>query len=200
MLALHLPRGGDAGARLGRAIERRALVRVLAVAQRFGKLAADRAIGWCVVVQRDREPVRDRGIIGAGARIGLGREFLAQRDRCRVVVRDHVDQHSRVVFRFDDDRHVVVVLRRRADHRRPADVDVLDAIVVLGVLRDRRFERIEIDDEKIDRCDAMRAHRGRMFGVVADREQAAVHLGVQRLDAAVHHFGKAGEVGRRPEP
>ena len=35
LLALHLPRGGDAEARIGRAIERRRLVRVLAVAQRL---------------------------------------------------------------------------------------------------------------------------------------------------------------------
>ena len=34
-----------------------------------------------------------------------------------------------------------------------------------------------------------------MLGVVADREQAAMHLGMQRLDAAVHHFGKAGQLG-----
>ena len=43
LLALHLPRGGDAGPLLGRAIERRALVRVLAVAQRLGELAAEGA-------------------------------------------------------------------------------------------------------------------------------------------------------------
>ena len=34
-----------------------------------------------------------------------------------------------------------------------------------------------------------------MFGVVADREQAAMDLRVQRLHPAVHHFGKAGELG-----
>ena len=34
-----------------------------------------------------------------------------------------------------------------------------------------------------------------MFLVVADREQAAMHLGMQRLDPAVHHFGKAGQLG-----
>ena len=34
-----------------------------------------------------------------------------------------------------------------------------------------------------------------MLGVVADRQQAAVHQGMQRLDPAIHHFGKAGDVG-----
>jgi hypothetical protein len=40
LLALYLPRGGDAVAKVRCAIERRALVRVLAVAQRLGQLAA----------------------------------------------------------------------------------------------------------------------------------------------------------------
>ena len=44
LLALHLPRGGDARrAARRRAVERRLLVRVLAVAQRFGELAAEGA-------------------------------------------------------------------------------------------------------------------------------------------------------------
>ena len=42
-LALQLPRGGDAGALVGRRIERGLLVRVLAVAQRLDQPAAERA-------------------------------------------------------------------------------------------------------------------------------------------------------------
>ena len=34
-----------------------------------------------------------------------------------------------------------------------------------------------------------------VLGQVAARQQAAMHLGVQRLDAAVEHFGKAGDLG-----
>ena len=104
-------------------------------------------------------------------------------------------QHDRVVARVDHDGDVGVVLGRGADHGGAADVDVLDAGREVGALGDGRFERIEIDDEEIDRADAVRLHRARMLAVVADREQAAVHLGMQRLDAAVHHFGKAGELG-----
>ena len=62
-------------------------------------------------------------------------------------------------------------------------------------LRDRRLERIQIDHQEIDRRDAMRRHRRGMRLVVADREQAAMHLGVQCLDPAVHHFREAGELG-----
>ncbi len=40
----------------------------------------------------------------------------------------------------------------------------------------------------------MLLHRGGVFRVIADREEAAVDFGVERLDAAVHHFGKAGDL------
>src|SRR3546814_2258995 len=54
---------------------------------------------------------------------------------------------------------------------------------------------IEIDHHQIDRADRMVAHRRGVFGIVAHAEQPAMHLGVERLDAAVHHLGKAGEIG-----
>ncbi len=73
-LALHLPRGGNAEALAGRAIERRALVRVLAIAQRLNQLAAEGAIVGRAVVQRVGEPVGDRRVIGGGARIGFRRQ------------------------------------------------------------------------------------------------------------------------------
>ena len=34
-----------------------------------------------------------------------------------------------------------------------------------------------------------------VLGIAADGQQAAVHLGMQRLEAAVHHLGKAGVLG-----
>ena len=37
--------------------------------------------------------------------------------------------------------------------------------------------------------------RGRVLGIVADGEDAAVDARVQRLDAAIEHLGKAGHVG-----
>ena len=43
--------------------------------------------------------------------------------------------------------------------------------------------------------DAMLRHRGAMFFVRADVEDSAMHLGVQRLHAAVHHLGKGCQIG-----
>ena len=63
-----------------------------------------------------------------------------------------------IVRGLDDDGDIVVVLRGGADHRRAADVDVLDAVLVAGALGDRRLERIEVDHEQVDRRDAVRLH------------------------------------------
>ena len=88
-----------------------------------------------------------------------------------------------------------MVLGRRADHRRAADVDVLDAVVVVGALRHRRLERVEVDHQQVDRLDPVRGHRRHMLGIVAQRQKPAMHHRVQRLHPAVHHLGKAGQLG-----
>ena len=170
-------------------------MRVLAVAQRLDQPAAEGAEIRRVVLELSRKPVRDRRIIGGGARIGFCGEAAAQRERGRALVGGEFVEHGLIVPRLDDDGDVVVVLCRRPDHRGTADVDILDAVLVTRAFVDGRLERIEVDHQQIDRRDAVRLHRLGMFLVVADREQAAMHLGMQRLDPAVHHFGKAGEVG-----
>ncbi len=88
-----------------------------------------------------------------------------------------------------------MVLRRAADQRRAADIDVLDAVVVIGALGDGRLERIEIDDQQIDRRDAVLGGLRIVLCVAAYGQQPAMHLRMQRLHAPVHHLGKAGEVG-----
>jgi hypothetical protein len=88
-----------------------------------------------------------------------------------------------------------VVLGGGADHGGAADVDILDAVVVGSTLGGGRLEGIEVDDQQIDRGDTMRLGRARVLGVAADGEEPAVHQGMQRLEAAVHHLGKAGVLG-----
>ena len=95
---------------------------------------------------------------------------------------------SGVIARLDHDGDVGVVLGGGADHRRAADIDILDAVVESRAARHGLLERIEIDHQEIDRPDVVRAHRFGMRGIVADGEQAAMHRRMQRLDAAVHHF------------
>jgi hypothetical protein len=141
------------------------------------------------------EPVGDGRVIGGGKRIGLGGKATAQGQRGRALVRGEFLEDGLIVLRFDDDSDIVMVLGGGADHRRSADIDILDALLEIRALVDGCFERIEIDDQQVDRRDTVVLHRFRMVGIVANREQTAMHLGMQGLDSAVHHFRKAGQLG-----
>ncbi len=87
-----------------------------------------------------------------------------------------------------------MIFRRGADHGWTANVDVFDGFIPVRALGDRRLERIEIDDEEIDRLDPMRQHGRLMFRIFADCQQAAMHFRMQGLDPSVHHFWKTGDV------
>jgi hypothetical protein len=190
-------------ARIG--VERGALVGVLAVAQlvepppryaeRVGQLAARRdglARGRRGVVDR-RQIRRDRGIVRRGVGECGARQREPLRRRQPAAAQRLAD--PAVVRRIDHDGDALVVLGGRAQHRRAADVDVLDRLVERGLgSRDRRLERIQVDDEQIDRRDRMRRHLALVRGGVAT-EQPAVDPRVQRLDPAIEDLGRAG-VGR----
>ena len=194
-LALQLACGGDTGTALGRFVERGLLVRILAVAQCLDQLAAEGAEVRRFDLQLIGEPVRNRSIIGCRACIGFLRQFLAQRKSGRAIVRSEFIQHSLIVGRLDHHSHIVMIFCRRANHRRAADIDILDAVFFGRAFVDGRFERIEIDHQEIDRGDAVVLHAAGVIGVIADREQAAMHVGMQCLDPPIHHFRKACEIG-----
>ena len=141
------------------------------------------------------------------------RERLARQPEARAPsetspARVELREHARVVGRIDDDRDALVVLGRRADHRRPADVDVLDRLVERRAARDRLAERVEVHDHEIDRDEAGLPASPRGASAVGRPEEAAVDARVQRLDAPVEDLGRAGVVadlahrhaGRRQRP
>jgi hypothetical protein len=142
-----------------------------------------------------REPIGNRAVIRRGAGIGLARHADAEGGGGRAVIRRHFLQQCGVIGGIGEDRHKPVVLRGRAHHRRAADVDVLDDLFAAGALGHGRFKRVEVDHHQIDRADPVGMHRGDMFGVIAQRQQAAVNGGVQGLHPPVHHFRKAGQIG-----
>ena len=57
---------------------------------------------------------------------------------------------------------------------------------------DGRCKRVEVYHHHVDRLDAVRGHDAVILAAAA--QNAAVHLGVQGFDPAVHHFGEAGVV------
>ncbi len=80
LLALHQPRARDPGAVLVGAIERRSLVRVLAIAGLCGEPAGDdQRLGKGDPFLAG-EPRRDRRIVGGGQRIGLLRQPAPHRE------------------------------------------------------------------------------------------------------------------------
>ena len=108
-------------------------------------------------------------------------------------------EDRRVAGRARHDGHAGVVLRRGADHRRAADVDLLDELVERdpGPLGGRG-ERVEVDDDELERSD----RRGRELAPVVDPAPVGQDPGVdprmERLDPSVEHLRKArhgGDVG-----
>jgi hypothetical protein len=109
-------------------------------------------------------------------------------------------EHRVVCLGLDDDRRVLVVLRGRADHRRAADVDVLDDLGVLHPApRRRALERVEVHAHEVDELDLVLCGCSHVVRVAADGEDARVELRMQRLDAAVHDLREAGEVVDRAD-
>ena len=193
LLSLRLERRRHARARLGTEIEGGGLVRILAIAQRAREFAAERAPVRRGLVRLAREPVGNRGIVGGRARKSLLRHPPAEAAPGRAALRVQLRQERVIVRHVDDREDVAVVLGRGADHRGAADVDILDHFVERRAAAQRVLERIEIDDEQVDRRDAVGDHRGEMRGIVADREQAAMHARMQGLQPPVHHLGEAGQ-------
>ncbi len=92
-----------------------------------------------------------------------------------------------------------MVLGRRADHGRAADVDVLDCLRVGRVAaRDRLLEGVEVHADQVDLLDPVLRGCGQMGVLVATGQQTCVQPRVKRLHAPIHHLGKAGEVLYRP--
>jgi hypothetical protein len=65
-----------------------------------------------------------------------------------------------------------VVLGRGADHRRAADVDLLDALGRRGAGRDRGRERVQVGYEQLERLDAELGQLSLVPGVRGIGEQA----------------------------
>ncbi len=207
-LAVQHLRRGDASRLGGSAlpgglhVQRGSLVRVLAVPQ-HALAPPDRArhvwparlrchlIG-CVSAG---EPGRDGRVVSGGSRVRLCRQppalFQAEPSGCQC------SEHLRVARRACDDGHCRVVLRRCPDHRRPADVDLLDGLRRARSAGHGLLERVQARDQQLERLDAQLGKLGAMSVLGQIGEQAGVHLRVQRLDPAIQALGKPGELLNR---
>lgn len=170
-----------------------ALVRVLAVAE--GVLALPggaEEVGELRVVDRGvlgGEPARDGDVVRGRVLEGLGGEPLAGGE-VEAAALDRGEDVA-VAGRAGDDGDRRVVLGGGADHRGPADVDLLHALVGRGAGGDGLAERVEVHDDQVERLHAEVLELLLVVGETQVGEDAGVHLGVQRLDPAVQALGEA---------
>ena len=117
--------------------------------------------------------------------------FLADRAAGRL----HFGRERGIVGWIRDNRHVPPVLGGGAHHGGPADVDVLDGVIERAIrIRDGLHKGIQVHGHKIDGFKTGATERLHVFGNIASRKDARVHLRMQRLDATVEHFREAGIV------
>jgi hypothetical protein len=100
------------------------------------------------------EPPRDRSVVAGGERERLPRQVLPRCQRQPPVALAQLLEHGVVALGPHDDGRERMVLRRRADHRRPADIDVLDTSgSSTPAPRRRALERIEVHAHEVDELD-----------------------------------------------
>jgi hypothetical protein len=140
-------------------------------------------------------PGGDAGVVGGRAAEGLGGEAFAKRERRGAALRPELRQQPVVLLRRGHHSHEGVVLGRRAQQGRAADVDLLQGLGGGDVgAADRLLERIQVDAHHVDGRDAV-VGQGAAVGLrVAAGQYGPVNCGVQRLDPAAHHLGAAGHL------
>ncbi len=190
-------------------IERGLLMRILAVAQIEGFSEAEpQSVGETVSATERKLPAvlfrrtnflqrgRDRRVIRRRGGEGFLRQPPLRLQRERSVIALHLAGDCVVVRRRSDDGNILKILCRRAHHRRPANVDVLNDVFELRPrLGGGLLEGVEIDHHHVDGLDAVRADGGAMLRLAANVQNAAMHLGMKRLHPAIEHLGEAGEFG-----
>src|SRR5207245_10470907 len=127
-----------------------------------------------------REAGGDRRVVRGGVAEGLGGEHATGLERDVAPLLQLVE-HRGVPLRARDDDNLLIVLRRRAEDRGAADVDLVErhaAALSRGrVLR----EGVEVDGDEVDRLDALALELLAMRRIVAAREERGVNLRVERL-------------------
>ncbi len=172
-------------------------MRVLAVAQRRRALELHRQprregiLGGLLrrLTRLSREVGVDGGVVARRA-LEHGHSQAAAGGVREPAALAQLGQHRVVVGGIRHHAHVGVVLGRGAEHRRAADVDLLDGVGQRDVgLRHGGLERVEVHHHQVDGLQLVLLEIRLVALVIAPSEQAAVDARVQRLHAAAEHLG-----------
>ena len=165
---------------------------VFAIAQLRHAIAIDdEHIREHLLLVRKSKPLADHTVIGSRCRIGLCRAIAAEGIAGLTVAFLKLGNQVVIICWVSQDRHKGVVFRSAAHHRWPANVDILDDFIARGAFGHCLRKGVKVNNYQVDCADVMRGHRGGMFGIIAHRQQTAMHHRMQCLHASVHHFGKA---------
>ena len=103
--------------------------------------------------------------------------------------------HALVIHRVHDGRDILPVLCRGAQHRRPADIDVLNRFFERNAfLLYRGLEWVQVNRHDVDQPDTKLLHLRHVVGVVPHREDSGMNVRMQRFHAPIETFGKARDV------
>ena len=169
-------------------------MRVLAIAQPLRQPARRHPATRGRLADRGGHPGGHRRVIGPRPRIGNLCQPLPEAQGRGPVMGGQLVQKRLIILDIHHDVHKGMVLGRCPDHRGAADVDILDAGLVVGALGDRLLEGVKVHHQKVDLLDPMRDHRADMGIVVAQRQKPAMHSRMQGLDPAIHHLGKTRHI------
>ena len=184
-------------ATLGKAVDRSLLLRILAIAQVVDLLQRNLELGRGIrhVTCLGGKPTGDSRVVGGGGLVDLHLQATTGGKRGATAGLVHLGQDGVVVGRIGDDGNARGVLGSRAQHGGTADVDVLDGIREgdLGV-GNGLLELVQVDDDQVDQLNAVLSGLLHVLLGIAAGQQRAVNLGVQGLNAAVHHLGITREL------
>ena len=185
----------DVRSRAALGVVRRALVRILPVRE-LEDPVEDRQVrlGKHLVLA---EPAGDRGVERGGRLERAGRERAPGGGRDLCAETELLDE-GLIVLGPADGHDVRVVLRRRAEEGRAADVDLLDRVLPVHVeAADGALERVEVDADEVDRRDPVGLELGEVVRHVPAGEDAAVHRWVERDDAMAEQLAEPRQLLER---
>jgi len=199
-LAVELAGGDQIGPAAGQGVQRGPLMRILAVAEHRLPRQKQRDLGGKRLgLQSAGEKIGNGPIVPGRVRKGLGGQPAAQLER-RAAVRGDLVENCGVLGRDGRYGREGVVLRRGADHRRAADVDLFDGLVPGHVSpRDGGLERIQVHHDQLEGQNAVLGQRSHVVGIVVPTENPSMHLRMEGFQSAVHHLVKSGVLRDVPD-
>ena len=146
---------------------------------------------------RERFASREPGAIAASyaAEVAKASPRAAGATRARLRPTHGAPRARLVVLGAAERRHVGEVLRRAAQHRRPADVDHLDRLLLAdAVPRGDLVERVEVDADQVEQLDPVLGERRQVGLDVAPGEETRVDVRVERLHPTAEHLRELGQL------